>query len=116
MTARNFFAIDRHRKHPVLGLQLEQVDADANMVLDMTSVCCRAVDVLQVGAAPGAFGGSLEPQSVPVPTSDEDVRDACDVADLLRIGRLARHDRASPDARSPTSSGAARPRGPIAER
>src|SRR6478672_9992520 len=105
---RQFVGIDLHRQRSVivrqsesgdqlsavrivndpaaLRLELERAGTDPEVVLEATYVLGgRCVAGLW---STGASGASVGRQRVSIPTGENDVRDAGDLADLLRMGRL----------------------------
>ena len=107
---RQFVGIDLHRQRSVivrqsesgeqlsavrivndpvaLGLQLEQAGADPEVVLEATYGWYWAVDVLQAGGARVHLAHPLGVKGFRYRRVKNDVRDAADLADLLRMGRL----------------------------
>ncbi len=107
---RQFVGIDLHRKRsmmvrqsesgeqlsavrivndPVsLQLELEQAGADPEVVLEATYGWYWAVDVLQAGGARVHLAHPLGVKGFRYRRVKNDVRDAGDLADLLRMGRL----------------------------
>ena len=107
---RQFVGIDLHRRRSVivrqsesgeqlsavrivndpvaLGLQLEQAGADPEVVLEATYGWYWAVDVLQACGARVHLAHPLGVKGFRYRRVKNDVRDAADLADLLRMGRL----------------------------
>jgi transposase len=107
---RQFVGIDLHRQRSVivrqsesgeqlsavrivndpvaLGLQLEQAGADPEVVLEATYGWYWAVDVLQACGARVHLAHPLGVKGFRYRRVKNDVRDAADLADLLRMGRL----------------------------
>ena len=107
---RQFVGIDLHRQRSVmvrqsesgeqlsavrivndpvaLQLQLEQAGADPEVVLEATYGWYWAVDVLQAGGARVHLAHPLGVKGFRYRRVENDVRDAADLADLLRMGRL----------------------------
>ena len=107
---RQFVGIDLHRRRSVivrqsesgeqlsavrivndpvaLGLQLEQAGADPEVVLEATYGWYWAVDVLQAYGARVHLAHPLGVKGFRYRRVKNDVRDAADLADLLRMGRL----------------------------
>ena len=107
---RQFVGIDLHRQRSVivrqsesgeqlsavrivndpvaLELQLEQAGADPEGVLEATYGWYWAVDVLQAGGARVHLAHPLGVKGFRYRRVKNDVRDAADLADLLRMGRL----------------------------
>src|SRR5712671_6390641 len=107
---RQFVGIDLHRRRSVivrqsesgeqlsavrivndpvaLGLQLEQAGSDPEVVLEATYGWYWAVDVLQAGGARVHLAHPLGIKGFTYRRVKNDVRDAGDLADLLRMGRL----------------------------
>ena len=107
---RQFVGIDLHRRRSVivrqsesgeqlsavrivndpvaLGLQLEQAGADPEVVLEATYGWYWAVDVLQACGAHVHLAHPLGVKGFRYRRVKNDVRDAGDLADLLRMGRL----------------------------
>ena len=107
---RQFVGIDLHRRRSVivrqsesgeqlsavrivndpvaLGLQLEQAGSDPEVVLEATYGWYWAVDVLQACGAHVHLAHPLGVKGFRYRRVKNDVRDASDLADLLRMGRL----------------------------
>ena len=107
---RQFVGIDLHRRRSVivrqsesgeqlsvvrivndpvaLGLQLEQAGSDPEVVLEATYGWYWAVDVLQACGAHVHLAHPLGVKGFRYRRVKNDVRDAADLADLLRMGRL----------------------------
>jgi len=107
---RQFVGIDLHRQRSVvvrqsesgeqlsavriindavaLQLELEQAGADPEVVLEATYGWYWAVDVLQAGGARVHVAHPLGVNGFRYRRVKNDVRDAADLADLLRMGRL----------------------------
>src|SRR6478609_2926384 len=107
---RQFVGIDLHRRHSVivrqtdtgerlsavrivndpvaLGLQLEEAGPDPEVVLEATYGWYWAVDVLQAAGATVHLAHPLGVKGFRYRRVKNDVRDAADLADLLRMGRL----------------------------
>ena len=107
---RQFVGIDLHRRRSVivrqsesgeqlsavrivndpvaLGLQLEQAGSDPEVVLEATYGWYWAVDVLQACGARVHLAHPLGVKGFRYRRVKNDVRDAADLADLLRMGRL----------------------------
>src|SRR6476619_5279395 len=107
---RQFVGIDLHRRRSVivrqsesgeqlsavrivndpvaLGLQLEQAGADPEVVLEATYGWYWAVDVLQACGARVHLAHPLGVKGFRYRRVKNDGRDAADLADLLRMGRL----------------------------
>ena len=107
---RQFVGIDLHRRRSVivrqsesgeqlsavrivndpvaLGLQLEQAGSDPEVVLEATYGWYWAVDVLQACGAHVHLAHPLGVKGFRYRRAKNDVRDAADLADLLRMGRL----------------------------
>src|SRR5829696_7999625 len=71
-----------------LGLQLEDAGADPEVVLEATYGWYWAVDVLQARGAQVHLAHPLGVKGFRYRRVKNDVRDAVDLADLLRMGRL----------------------------
>jgi hypothetical protein len=83
-----------------LELQLEQAGADPEGVLEATYGWYWAVDVLQAGGARVYLAHPLGAKGFRYRRVKNDVRDAADLADLLRMGPTVRGlDRPTEDAR-----------------
>ena len=107
---RQFVGIDLHRRRSVivrqsesgeqlsavrivndpvtLELQLEEAGTDPEVVLEATYGWYWAVDVLQAGGARVHLAHPLGVKGFRYRRVKNDVRDAADLADLLRMGRL----------------------------
>ena len=118
---RQFVGIDLHRRRSVivrqsesgeqfsavrivndpvaLGLQLEQAGSDPEVVLEATYGWYWAVDVLQAGGARVHLAHPLGVKGFRYRRVKNDVRDAGDLADLLRMGRLPEAWIAPPETR-----------------
>jgi transposase len=72
----------------VLGLELAKAGENPDVVLEATYCWYWAVDVLQGRRCVGAFGASVGSEGSTYRRVKNDVRDAEDLADLLRMGRL----------------------------
>jgi transposase len=118
---RQFVGIDLHRQRSVivrqsesgeqlsavrivndpvaLGLQLEEAGADPEVVLEATYGWYWAVDVLQAGGARVHLAHPLGVKGFRYRRVKNDVRDAADLADLLRMGRLPEAWIAPPETR-----------------
>src|SRR3977135_1353450 len=134
---RQFVGIDLHRQRSVivrqsesgeqlsavrivndpvaLGLQLEQAGSDPEVVLEATYGWDWAVDVLQAGGARVHLAHPVGVKGFRYRRVKNDVRDAGDLADLLRMGRLPEAWIAPPETpglrglgRSRTKAGATR--------
>ena len=118
---RQFVGIDLHRQRSVivrqsesgeqlsavrivndpvaLKLQLEEAGADPEVVLEATYGWYWAVDVLQAGGARVHLAHPLGVKGFRYRRVKNDVRDAGDLADLLRMGRLPEAWIAPPETR-----------------
>ena len=123
---RQFVGIDLHRQRSVvvrqsesgeqlsavriindavaLQLELEQAGADPEVVLEATYGWYWAVDVLQAGGARVHVAHPLGVNGFRYRRVKNDVRDAADLADLLRMGRLPEAWIAPPQAGLPRVS------------
>src|SRR5215203_7201615 len=82
-----------------LGLQLEDAGADPEVVLEATYGWYWAVDVLQAAGARVHLAHPLGVKGFAYRRVKNDIRDAGDLADLLRMGRLPEAYIATPDER-----------------
>src|SRR6266478_7879565 len=118
---RQFVGIDLHRRRSVivrqsesgeqlsavrilndpvaLELQLEEAGADPEVVLEATYGWYWAVDVLQAAGAHVHLAHPLGVKGFRYRRVKNDVRDASDLADLLRMGRLPEAWIAPPETR-----------------
>src|SRR5436305_228946 len=71
-----------------LGLEMAKAGADAQVVLEATYGWYWAVDVLQAAGAQVRLANPLGVRGFTYRRVKNDVRDAADLADLLRMGRL----------------------------
>jgi transposase len=120
-TGRQYVGIDLHRKRSVivrmteagerldavrvvndpvaLGVQIEKAGADPEVVLEATYGWYWAVDLLQAAGARVHLAHPLGVKAFAYRRRKDDIRDAHDLADLLRMGRLPEAWIAGPEVR-----------------